>query len=234
MRRPAPARLPSAIDGQRRLADPRRAAEQHERAGHEPAAEHAVELADPGLSRAIARGLDVGEPDGLHGARPAAAPPRRAARAGARALLDERVPLPAARALPVPLRRARGRRRSRRRRSPGVAMVADSRRRAGRFAPPRGRLRRAPAGGVTVPRLAHRGRRTRGWRPVPPARRHDGHPERPSRASAHGARPAAPGAPAAASRAAPRRARAPSPPTPAACARRHGRAPMPRASPARR
>ena len=31
---------------QRRLADPRRAAEQHERAGHEAAAEHAVELAD--------------------------------------------------------------------------------------------------------------------------------------------------------------------------------------------
>src|ERR1700727_709113 len=31
---------------QRRLADPRRAAEQHERSRHEPAAEHAVELTD--------------------------------------------------------------------------------------------------------------------------------------------------------------------------------------------
>ena len=51
--------------GQRRLADAGRAAEQHERAGHEPAAEHAVELADPGLQPRDLRRLDLGEGDGL-------------------------------------------------------------------------------------------------------------------------------------------------------------------------
>ena len=79
MRRPAAAaRLPSAIAGQRRLADPRRAAEQDERAGHQPAAEHAVELADA-RGQALHRGrAHVGQRDRL---RPAAPGPRRAAAA---------------------------------------------------------------------------------------------------------------------------------------------------------
>ena len=51
--------------GQRRLADPRRAAEQHERAWDEPSAEHPVELADPGLQPRDAGRLDLGERDRL-------------------------------------------------------------------------------------------------------------------------------------------------------------------------
>ena len=59
---------------ERRLADARRAAEQDERAGHEAAAEHAVELADAGRKPRHALGADVaqGAP-----ARPGAAPARR-------------------------------------------------------------------------------------------------------------------------------------------------------------
>ena len=47
-RSPAPAMLASAIPRQRALADPGRAAEQHQRAGDQPAAQHPVELGDPG------------------------------------------------------------------------------------------------------------------------------------------------------------------------------------------
>ena len=104
--------------GERGLADAGRAAEQHQRAGHEAAAEHAVELADAGRQPRDRRRLDV-----------ARAPPGVSARPAERA----RVPAPrgrrARRAPPRPscsTRRSpgsaratwgsRGRRRSRRRR----------------------------------------------------------------------------------------------------------------------
>ena len=64
--------------------------------GHEPAAEHAVELADRRSQPRRALGADVAQrhrPGG--GTAPAAAAPPRAPRAG-RALLHERVPLAAA------------------------------------------------------------------------------------------------------------------------------------------
>ena len=67
-RRPSRAIAPSAHQEQRRLADARLAADEDERRRHEPAAEHAVELGDPG-----------GDPRGL--ARPA----RRRGEAAARA-----------------------------------------------------------------------------------------------------------------------------------------------------
>jgi hypothetical protein len=88
---------------ERRLADARRAAEQHDRARHEPAAEHAIELPQAGpQARQLGR-PQVREPDGLRRTRtgasaPATAPPG----CGRPRLLDERVPGAAARALPVP------------------------------------------------------------------------------------------------------------------------------------
>ena len=100
---PAPSRLPERHRRERRLADAGRAADQHERAGHEAAAEDAVELADPGLQPRVARRLDVGEPQRL--GRAARAPRRRAASAAPRGLLGERVPLAAAGALAHPARR---------------------------------------------------------------------------------------------------------------------------------
>ena len=53
--RPAATRLASAIVGQRRLADPGRAADQHERPGHDAAPEDVVELADAGARGARGR-----------------------------------------------------------------------------------------------------------------------------------------------------------------------------------
>ena len=47
--------------GDRALADPRRAAEQHQRAGDQPAAEDAVELTDPGLEPGDRRRLDLAQ-----------------------------------------------------------------------------------------------------------------------------------------------------------------------------
>jgi hypothetical protein len=101
---------------ERGLADARRAAEQDERAGDETAAEHPVELADAGAQARHALDRDVAQRNrprrrpaaaraGTHGGAPAA----RAR--GGRALLDERVPLAAARAAAVPFRalRAAGR-----------------------------------------------------------------------------------------------------------------------------
>ena len=104
VRRPAPSRLPSAIDVSVDLPMPGRAADQHERAGHEPAAEDPVQLADPGLQPRVPRRLDLVQPQRLD-----RAPLRRRARAARRALLlDERVPLAAAGALPHPARRLGG------------------------------------------------------------------------------------------------------------------------------
>ena len=91
---------------ERGLADPGRAADQDERTGHEPAAEHPVELADPGGQPRHRRGLDVRERDRLERARraPAATTGAAAARRGRRPrLLDQRVPLAAAGTAPVPL-----------------------------------------------------------------------------------------------------------------------------------
>ena len=85
MRRPAPARLPSAIEVSVDLPMPGRAAEQHERAGHEPAAEHAVELADAGVQPGDLDRLDVGEADGAGGGAPAPRAARRRARRRGRA-----------------------------------------------------------------------------------------------------------------------------------------------------
>ena len=83
---------------------PGRAAEQDERAGHEAAAEHAVELADAGLqARRRARRATSRRRTGAAAAPARAGAAARAARRGRRALLDQRVPLAAARALPVPL-----------------------------------------------------------------------------------------------------------------------------------
>ena len=80
------AQVAERAGGDRRLADARRAAEQDERAGHEAAAEHAVELADAGAQARDARRLDLGQPDGRQrlagaGAAAAAAPPASRARA---------------------------------------------------------------------------------------------------------------------------------------------------------
>ena len=87
--------------GQRALPDPGGAAEQDQRAGHEAATEHPVELGDPGPEPRRALGLDVAQ---RHRLRPAGAlghaAPSRAARP--RAHLLEAVPGPAARALPGP------------------------------------------------------------------------------------------------------------------------------------
>ena len=104
MRRPGAGEVAERHRGQRRLADAGRAAEQHERAGHEPAPEHAVELPDPGAQPRDLRRLDVGERDRPD--RAAASRRRRGRRARRqRGLLVQRVPLAAARALAHPARR---------------------------------------------------------------------------------------------------------------------------------
>ena len=75
---------------QRRLADPGRAADQHQRAGHDPAAEDVVELADAGAQPAVVVGLHLAQRDRLDrlnaapkraADRPAALPGRAVARA---------------------------------------------------------------------------------------------------------------------------------------------------------
>ena len=84
MRRPAPARLPSAIEVSVDLPMPGEPPSSTSEPGHEAAAEHAVELADPGLQPRDLRRLDVGERDGLDRAAGGAPPrPRRDAPAGA-------------------------------------------------------------------------------------------------------------------------------------------------------
>ena len=83
--RAAPSRQPGErLDQQRRLADARIAAEQHELARDQPAAEHAIELADA-ASTARSAGVDladVGDRD--RRLRHRRRPPRSAARAPAR------------------------------------------------------------------------------------------------------------------------------------------------------
>ena len=66
--------------GERRLADARVAADQHQRARDEPAAEHAIELVDAGGQPVVARRLDVGQRlRAAAGRLPATAAPRRPA-----------------------------------------------------------------------------------------------------------------------------------------------------------
>ena len=85
--RPAAGEVAERHRGQGRLADARRAAEQHQRPGHEAAAEHPVELADPGReprdpgrTSASVTGLRPGRPRA-----PAAPRPRRRGRTPRRA-----------------------------------------------------------------------------------------------------------------------------------------------------
>ena len=104
--RPPPGRdeVAERHPGQRRLADPRRAAEEYERARDEAAAEDPVELGDAGAEARDRRGGDLAErhraPRGA--AAPAAGPP------GGGCLgrgLDQRVPLAAAGAAARPAER---------------------------------------------------------------------------------------------------------------------------------
>jgi hypothetical protein len=92
--------------GQGRLADAGRAAEQDHRPRDDAAPQHAVELSDPGLQPGDPLRGDVAQrhrPPGRCAA--ARGAPRPAGRRDRHDLLDERVPLAAARALAVPLRR---------------------------------------------------------------------------------------------------------------------------------
>ena len=95
---------PSAAHVSVDLPMPGRAADQHERARHEAAAEHAVELADAGAQRATAAASTSAQRAPARSA-PAPSAGRRARRAAAaRCSSTKRVPLPAARAAAVPLR----------------------------------------------------------------------------------------------------------------------------------
>ena len=63
---------------QRRLSDAGRAADQDQRARHDAAAEHVIELADPGAQPVVVHGVDLAERDRLDGRRAAAARERQA------------------------------------------------------------------------------------------------------------------------------------------------------------
>jgi len=87
---------------ERRLPDPRCAADEHDRAGNEAAAEHAVELTDPGQQARQLRGLDLGQRDRRQRrCRSSSDAPQRRGGSG---FLDERVPFAAAGAASVPAR----------------------------------------------------------------------------------------------------------------------------------
>ena len=90
---------------ERALADARVAAEQHERAGHDPAAEHAVELADAGAEPALLARLDLVQRHRPRCASDAAEGPGCAALLRRGELLVEGVPPLAGRALAEPLGR---------------------------------------------------------------------------------------------------------------------------------
>ena len=60
-RRPAAEIAPSALEQERRLADARLAADEHEAGRHEPAAEDAVELGNAGRDPLRLLGVDVDE-----------------------------------------------------------------------------------------------------------------------------------------------------------------------------
>ena len=78
------------LEQQRAFADARLATEQRDRAGHEPATEHAIELGDPGRHGRAGRGVDLR--DGDRGLGPGEC--RRGGRAAARLfdIFDEGVP----------------------------------------------------------------------------------------------------------------------------------------------
>ena len=81
------------LQQQRRFADARLAADQHERSGHDAAAEHAIELADAGRQPLGDDGVDVGVELRPGRRRQRVALLRRwRRRRGHRPLLDERVP----------------------------------------------------------------------------------------------------------------------------------------------
>ena len=106
--RPACASSRRDLQQQRRLADAGVAADQHRRSGHDPAADRAVELGDPARQSARAARPRRVEPDQLD--RPAAALEVMLGREDARHLgrfLDQRVPLGAVGALPLPAVRDR-------------------------------------------------------------------------------------------------------------------------------
>ena len=153
---------------QRRLADARRAADQHQRAGHEPAAEHAVQLADRRSAGArAATALTVGQRHRLDRApgrracrgRPpwrARAPPRPACstpRTPGTAPCHRGVSPPQAEQVKTVVARGHG--------------SDDGRRRAGRVRPRPGRRQRAvpSAGGSAPQRHGLRGRGEPRWPP---------------------------------------------------------------------
>ena len=83
------------LQQQRRLADARLAADEHQRAGHDAAAEHAIELADAGRQPLGHDRIDVGvelRPRRAARARNASRSPPAPTRRRDRALLDHRVP----------------------------------------------------------------------------------------------------------------------------------------------
>ena len=96
------------LERERALADPRLAAEQHHAAGHQAAAQHAVELGDPGREPRRRGGLDLAQHARLaRGRRPRLDPQQvaRPAPGGAgRGLLDQRRPGAALGAAPEPAR----------------------------------------------------------------------------------------------------------------------------------
>ena len=104
--RPPPGRrqTPQGHRGERGLPDAGRPAEEDQRARHQPSAQDAIELADPGLEPLHRRRSDVGQRDRRHRRRPAHRPAAPGGGQG-RPLLDQRVPGAAAGALPEPLRR---------------------------------------------------------------------------------------------------------------------------------
>src|SRR4030095_1563672 len=96
------------LQQQRRLADARLAPEQHERPGHDAAAEHAIEFPDAGRQPRVLFEFDLGvEPRaGRPGERVSVVAGRRAA-GRLRAFFDERVPRAALEAAPLLLWRLR-------------------------------------------------------------------------------------------------------------------------------
>ena len=91
------------LEQERALADARLAAEQRDRSGDDPAAEHSVELADARRLGLGQQRIDVVQQAEL-GHRRRGRGERAAGHRGRQHLLDEGVPRPAARALPGPLR----------------------------------------------------------------------------------------------------------------------------------
>ncbi len=94
------------LQQQRGLADARLAAEQHHRARHDAAAEHAIQFADAGRQSRRRAHLDVGVQPGAGAARHERAVAVAAGRCGRRiadALFDQRIPRPAVSAAAQPL-----------------------------------------------------------------------------------------------------------------------------------